>query len=302
MKSINKSIIVMSGLLLSSISAIGQTKGTVDNILNWAFDNVFIILVLFVLALVFGKLWGTMNDITEYHRKSYLIAKGIDPDAPEAKKVVLRESWMSKLYTYAAGLVPKEKEKDLDLGHEFDGIRELDNSLPPWWLWLFYFTIAFSAVYLYYFTFTGKGADQAQEYVMEMEKAEIEKETFLKTQANSVDENSVEILTDAGMLAEGKSIFKASCAVCHGNEGQGTIGPNLTDNYWKHGGSIKDIFKTVKYGVPDKGMIAWQAQLNPAAMQKVSSYITTLAGTNPPNPKAPEGELYEATQSSVTNQ
>ena len=302
MKSKYISRTITLGILLMAISADAQAKSTMDGMLNWAFNNVFLILVFFLLALVFGKLWGTMDDITEYHRKSYLIAKGIDPDAPEAKKVVLRETWYSKLYTYAAGLVPKEKEKDLDLGHEFDGIRELDNSLPPWWLWLFYFTIAFSGVYLYYYTFTGKGADQAQEYVMEMEKAEIEKEAFLKTQANSVDENSVEILTDAAMLAEGKSIFKASCAVCHGNEGQGTIGPNLTDSYWKHGGSIKDIFKTVKYGVPEKGMIAWQAQLNPAAIQKVASYITTLSGTNPPNPKAAEGELYEPVQTAVTNQ
>ena len=299
MKSFNKSVISIALLYLFAISAEGQAPKA-ERALDWAFNNIFMVLVLFVIALVFGKLWGTMNDITEYHRKAYLIAKGIDPDAPESKKVVHKESLFSKLYTYAAGLVPKEKEQDLDLGHEFDGIRELDNSLPPWWLWLFYFTIAFSAVYLYYYTFTDNGPDQEQEYVMEMEKAEIEKNAFLKTQANSVDENNVEILTDPGMLAEGKSIFKASCAACHGNEGQGTIGPNLTDNYWKHGGSIKDIFKTVKYGVPEKGMIAWQTQLNPAAMQKVSSYITTLAGTNPPNPKAPEGDLYEPTQTSAT--
>ncbi len=301
MRSNSKYIYLFVGIM--ALPAFGYAQdGIIDNALNWAFNNIFVIAVFLLIALVFGKLWGTMNDITEYHRKAFLIAKGIDPDAPQAKKMVLRESWISKLYTYMAGLVPQEKEKDLDLGHEFDGIRELDNSLPPWWLWLFYFTIAFSAVYLYYYTFTDKGPRQADEYAIEVEKAEIAKTSFLKNQANAIDESNVELLSDAGLLNEGKSIFKANCAVCHGNEGQGTIGPNLTDNYWKHGGSINDSFKTIKYGVPEKGMIAWQAQLNPAAIQKVSSYIVTLVGTNPPDQKGPEGELYEPTQSSVIEQ
>jgi cytochrome c oxidase cbb3-type subunit III len=300
MKSYFKSTHLLVTFILLPLFATSQKVSVLDDALNWAFNNIFIVATFLLIALVFGKLWGTMNDITEYHRKAFLIAKGIDPDAPEAKEVVLRESWISKLWTYAAGLVPKEKEQDLDLGHEYDGIRELDNSLPPWWLWLFYFTIAFSAVYLYYYTFTDKGPRQAEEYAMEMENAEIQKASFLKLQANTIDESNVEILKDAPLLAEGKAIFKANCAVCHGNEGQGTIGPNLTDNYWKHGNTINDIFKVVKYGVIEKGMIAWQTQLNPAAMQKVSSYITTLAGTNPPNPKAAEGELYDPTQSSTS--
>ena len=82
---------------------------------------------------------------------------------------------------------------------------------------------------------------------------------------------------------------------CHGQKGEGLVGPNFADEYWIHGGGIKNVFKVIKYGVPDKGMIAWQAQLKPADMQKVGSYILTLQGTNPPNPKAPQGTIWADT-------
>ena len=94
-------------------------------------------------------------------------------------------------------------------------------------------------------------------------------------------------------MGQGELIFKSFCAACHGQKGEGTVGPNFTDEYWIHGGGIQNVFKTIKYGVPDKGMIAWAAQLKPADMQKVASYILTLKGTNPPNPKAPQGEIWK---------
>jgi cytochrome c oxidase cbb3-type subunit 3 len=108
-----------------------------------------------------------------------------------------------------------------------------------------------------------------------------------------IDENSVELSLDAGDIASGKEIFITKCAACHGQQGEGGVGPNFADKYWIHGGDINSLFKTIKYGVPSKGMISWQSQLSPKEMQQVSSFIITLEGTNPPNQKEPQGELYD---------
>jgi cytochrome c oxidase cbb3-type subunit 3 len=128
-----------------------------------------------------------------------------------------------------------------------------------------------------------------------MIKAQAEEEVaeYLATRADLVDEKSVVTLTDEAALDKGKTIFISYCAACHGTQGEGGVGPNMTDNYWIHGGDIKDLFRVVKYGVPEKGMISWKSQLSPVQMQQVSSYILTLVGTNPPNQKEPQGELYE---------
>lgn len=209
-------------------------------------------------------------------------------------------SW-SGIYKKLTDAVPIDEESSIDMGHEYDGIRELDNNLPPWWKWGFYFTIAFGLVYLIHFhvaeisaakVFFGPGVGQAEEYAMEMEAAEEAREAFLAQVANLVDESSVTQITDADKLANGKAIYMQSCVACHGTQGEGGIGPNLTDEYWIHGGSISDVFKTIKYGVPAKGMIAWEAQIKPTDMQDLSSYIMTMQGTNPANGKEPQGEKY----------
>jgi cytochrome c oxidase cbb3-type subunit 3 len=125
-----------------------------------------------------------------------------------------------------------------------------------------------------------------------MEEARIAIAEYKKKAADMVDETSVVMLSDAAALSEGAAIYKQHCVVCHGQAGEGLVGPNLTDANWIHGGNIKDLFKTIKYGVSGKGMKSWQQELSPQMMAKVSSYIKTLAGTNPPNPKAPEGDVY----------
>src|SRR6478735_8271351 len=108
--------------------------------------------------------------------------------------------------------------------------------------------------------------------------------------ADRVDENSVKLLTAKDKLQSGEAIYQKNCVACHGKLGEGGVGPNLTDAYWLHGGDIQSVFKTIKYGVPSKGMIPWQTQLSPAQIQEVASYINTFKGTNPPNGKAPQGE------------
>jgi cytochrome c oxidase cbb3-type subunit 3 len=190
--------------------------------------------------------------------------------------------------------VPIEEEGVVMTDHEYDGIRELDNNLPPWWKYGFYLTIVFSLVYLISYHVTRSSPLQLKEYQTELAEAEASKASQLKSVAASVDENTVTTLTDPAIIASGMEIFKGNCASCHGQSGEGGVGPNLTDEFWINGGGINNIFKVIKYGVPAKGMISWQQALKPEAIQKVASYIVTLAGTKPANAKAPQGEIWKA--------
>ncbi len=187
------------------------------------------------------------------------------------------------------GMMPMEMEHEIMLAHDYDGIRELDNRLPPWWVYLFYSTLVFAVVYIWFYHIHGSGNIQDEEYRTEL----VEAEALQKLMANKVDENSVKLLTESDKLKEGEVIYMKNCVACHGKKGEGSVGPNLTDDYWMHGGDIKDIFKTVKYGVPAKGMISWQAQLGPGQIQMVSSYVKSLRGTNPLGGKEPQGEAYK---------
>lgn len=195
--------------------------------------------------------------------------------------------------------VPLDREHEVMMDHEYDGIRELDNNLPPWWVWMFYATIIFAFVYLVYYHVLPYGLTQEEEYVAEVQQAEEAREAYLAAAKNLVDENNIVMLADISDLKAGESIFTEKCQQCHAADGGGGVGPNLTDPYWIHGGSIKDIFKTVKYGVPTKGMISWESQLRPIEMAQVSSYIKTLEGTTPAAPKDPQGELWVAPDETV---
>ncbi len=185
-----------------------------------------------------------------------------------------------------------ENEETIMLDHNYDGIRELDNDLPPWWKYGFYLTIVFAFVYLINFHVSKTGDLQKAEYDKSIIAANIAKEEFQKNSANNVNESNVKLITDKAQLDEGANVFKENCFVCHGKMGEGGVGPNLTDDYWIHGGSISDIFKTIKYGWPDKGMKSWQADLTPVKISELASYIKTLRGTNPANAKAPQGDLF----------
>jgi cytochrome c oxidase cbb3-type subunit 3 len=174
-------------------------------------------------------------------------------------------------------------------GHEYDGIKELDNKLPKWWLWLFYITIVFAVVYFFRFHIINTGDPQEVEYDKEVSAAMIKYKEIRA--ANTIDASNVTVLTDEAGLAAGKAIFDKSCIVCHLAQGQGLVGPNLTDEYWIHGCSIGDIYSLIVKGVPEKGMISWKDQLTPEQIQQVSSFIISMQGTNPPNPKEPQGEV-----------
>lgn len=188
---------------------------------------------------------------------------------------------------------PIEKEDAIIMDHEYDGIRELDNNLPPWWKYLFYITIVFAAGYmLYYHVFDGP--TQEMEYDKEMADAAIAIEKYKKDNPDLIDASTVELLTDASDLKEGESIFMQNCSACHRADGGGGIGPNLTDDYWILGGDIASIYTVISEGGrAGKGMVSWKNDLNPLEIAQVSSYIISLSGTNPPDAKAPEGDYYE---------
>ncbi|MBS1574969.1 MAG: c-type cytochrome [Bacteroidetes bacterium] len=194
-------------------------------------------------------------------------------------------SWWSRLNSFK----PVEQEADIDLGHDYDGIRELDNRLPPWWLYGFYVTILVAVVYLWRFHVSHEGPSSIEEYNRSVSDANAEIKEYLAKKGEAVDENTVTISKSADDLAAGKEIFVKSCAACHKETGAGDVGPNLTDDYWLHGGDIKSVFKTIRYGI--NAMPQWQNSYSNKQIAQVASYVKSLHGTNPPNPKAPQGEL-----------
>lgn len=174
------------------------------------------------------------------------------------------------------------------LPHEADGIRELDNNLPRWWVWLFNLTIAFSIVYWIYYHVLGTGKIQAAEYVREMEVGDKIKAVAVSRFEGSLA--SLQPVSDPVALAQGLQTFKTLCAPCHREDGGGLVGPNLTDDYWIHGTNFADNLKVIWNGIPEKGMVTWKGVLQPNDIHLVASYIYTLRGTKPPNPKLPENQ------------
>jgi len=213
---------------------------------------------------------------------------------------------------------------DKYIEHEYDGIKEQNNKMPRWWVWMFILSTIWAAGYLIYYHVFDIGYLQADEYLKEMNPDYVrtgsnirfissilepyhspyyapERDrnmgTKVKTRAIFIEErresdtSTYIALTDQISITAGKVIYDSKCASCHGKFGEGNIGPNLTDDYWLHGAGISNIVKTIKYGVPAKGMLAWQGDLNKEHILQIASYVMTLHGTHPPNAKAPQGDL-----------
>lgn len=220
----------------------------------------------------------------------------------ELNSVSFRESeWYKNLMKKLTKSEPIENDAQLLLHHDYDGIKELDNSLPPWWVYLFYGCIAFAAIYLVRFEIMG-GDNQETELKKEIAQAKIDVAEYMKTAPDMMDEKTVTLLTEAADLADGKAIYTTNCVACHRADGGGQIGPNLTDDNWILGGGIKNVFHTLVNGGRDgKGMISWKGTLKPKEMQKVASYILSLKGSNPKDPKAPDGEIWVDENAPKTN-
>jgi cytochrome c oxidase cbb3-type subunit 3 len=205
----------------------------------------------------------------------------------ETDKVQL--SWWDKF----VALKSDKTEEELRLDEDFDGIHELDNPTPPWFNFIFYTSILAAVLYLLNYHVLKFGSLQEAEYTAEVAQSKLEVDAYLKSSGNLIDENNVAFVLDKKLLADGQTLFAEKCAVCHLADGGGVVGPNLTDAYWINGGDIQSIFKTIKYGVPAKGMIAWQNTFSGKQMEALASYVKTLQGTTPAVGKEPQGELYK---------
>ncbi len=247
------------------------------------FFLLMVLLILIAIEVILKSVENVMfQTLSSEAQERYLLAKN---KRPEFK-------WVNKLYKRLTRSRAIDKEQEIILDHNYDGIRELDNVLPPWWVYMFYVTILFGLVYLVRFHIAGDYT-QAIEYENEVAEAKIAIEEYKKTAKNLVDVNTVEVLTEASDLSAGEKIFTTNCVVCHMADGGGGIGPNLTDNYWILGGGIKNVFRTISEGGRDgKGMVAWKQSLKPLEMAQVASYVLQFQGTTAGNPKAAEGEIW----------
>lgn len=287
-----KALLLVIGSSLLSLGALAQEASSsapaalvVDNSVNGLSPFTFYLLIA-VIAVEIIIL------IALVYQLKFLVgieSKRVFTPAADAAPAAPKESWWYRI----SKAKPLAEEQEIDLSHDYDGISELDNKLPPWWTIAFAITILFSVVYLYRYHVSHSAPLQDEELQIAIKKADEEKAVYLAKSANNVDESSVKML-DADGIAAGKTLFAANCVACHGTAGEGnTVGPNLTDDYWIHGGSIGDVFKTIKYGWVEKGMRSWKDDFSPVQMAQLSSYIKSLKGTNPPNAKEPQGDLYE---------
>ncbi|MGB5818958.1 MAG: cbb3-type cytochrome c oxidase N-terminal domain-containing protein [Saonia sp.] len=261
-------------------------SGAKPAIIEYPITQLFLFLILMILIaieLIVKSIENVMfQTLSEEAKERYLAAK--------SKK--WEWTWGKKMYQKLLGSKPMEEEGEIILDHNYDGIKELDNKLPPWWVYMFYATILFGVIYLARFH-VFNDYDQGLEYELEVAEAKIAIEEYKKTAKGLVDVNTVEVLTDAADLSAGEKIFTANCVVCHMADGGGGIGPNLTDNYWILGGGIKNVFNTISEGGRDgKGMVSWKQTLKPLEMAQVASYLLTFQGTTAANPKAAEGDVW----------
>ena len=242
-----------------------------------------VLLILIAIEAIVGALENVMLHKLDEEAKARFLAE---------KETTLKFNWLNDTYKKLLGSKPIEEEGEIILDHNYDGIKELDNNLPPWWLYGFYISIIFAVVYMLRFH-VFDGYTQSDELETELADAREAIEEYKKTAKNLVDVNTVTLLTDAGDLSAGKTLFETNCVACHMADGGGGIGPNLTDEHWILGGGIKNVFKTVSEGGRSgKGMISWKQQLKPLEMAQVSSYVLTFQGTTPANPKEAEGDIW----------
>ena len=197
-------------------------------------------------------------------------------------------------------ITPKSGPTVVPPDEDFDGIKELDNRVPPWFNYLFGATIIFGVVYLLNYHVWQSSPLPRAEYAEEVNAADLSRRIRMVAEG-TINEDELVALKDDVALKAGQERFLKNCITCHGSHGEGIVGPNLTDQYWIHGGGIKNVYATIKNGVPEKGMISWKLVFTPKEIQQIASYVLSLQGTNPPNGKKPEGTLYTEPKPQVTD-
>lgn len=284
--------VIVAALSLLATPAFAQEAVAVSAEWVAGLSNTNLIILVSIIALELIIIFYMVSVFRSFTR----LKKSISPQAEKKDKW----AWLERLNRTRT--VDAKSEEEFNLGHEYDGIEELDNPTPPWWNWGFILSVVFGVVYLWVYFISYSAPNQYQELEIANAKAEERIKNYMAQSAENIDENNVTLLTASVDLTEGQKMYIANCAACHREDGGGSVGPNLTDEYWKHGGSINDIFRTVKYGVPEKGMKSWREDFTPKQIAQISSFVHSLTGSNPPNPKEPEGDLYtEAVQDVDTN-
>lgn len=289
----NKGMLTLIGFLFLGFGANAMSTEAPANALKenlWLYvENGDLYTLLIIALILLGFLLHMVNMF-------YGVLKMIRPEATQesiATRISQRKKKGASLAQILTGAVALEEEHKIDLGHDYDGIRELDNPMPPWWLAGFFISIVFAVIYMFHYHVLGTGDLQEVEYakVMEIESAKVQQ--YLKAQAMDVDETNATLMTSNDDLMKGKALFINNCTVCHKEDGRGEAGPNLTDEYWIYGGDIKDIFKVIKKGASN-GMPEHQSKFNPIQIQQVASYVMNLEYVSPARGgKTPEGDLYQ---------
>jgi cytochrome c oxidase cbb3-type subunit III len=251
-------------------------------------------IVILLIAFVAFSIIRVLNTLSQSIERERAVQLGV-----EYKPV---PTFWDRFTQKANASVPVENEKSIVLNHNYDGIRELDNHLPPWWTYLFYATIVWSVVYIFVYHFSGSLPLPAKEYQDELAEAEVVRKNYLATQPQvAIDENTLTYSVDAAIITKGKEIYSINCSPCHKQDGGGSIGPNLTDAYWLHGGDVKNVYATIKNGVPEKGMVSWSAVLSPEQIRDVSFFVLSLQGSKPVGAKGPQGTAAEPVVPEVKN-
>lgn len=274
-------------LCLGVLQAFGQNgneTGAATTTGVFSDENVFRYLLLGILVLELIAIFALV-----YWIRFFTGIEDMQREKTIERKARLKDasSWWSRINK----LKPIEEEASLDVGHSYDGIKELDNVTPPWFTITFIASILFGLGYLWRYHVAYAAPGQYEEYEISVTKANLEREAYLKLKGDAINENTVTML-DAPGIAAGKALYKSNCSACHGNDGQGGVGPNLTDDYWLHGGSIGNVFKTIKLGVVEKGMMSWKDVFSAEQIAQLASYIKSIHGSRPAGAKEPQGELY----------
>jgi len=290
-----KTLYILIISLLTSASAIAQTEVT-NTVASSGVDFISDTMVLVLLIGTLILLLVSLAMLKAAKTFEYIYKNPIVVQQPVKQPLLDYEVWAAiqkekpSIWAKLLGLRPLSEEKDITMEHKFDDIVELDNPTPGWFMLMFYGTIVFAVAYMLYYHVLSYGPLQHEEYAIEMETAKAEKLKYLASSAGNIDENSVKITSESGVISAGQAIYNANCVACHGDKGQGVVGPNLTDEFWVHGGKISSVFKTIKYGVPEKGMISWEKTLSPKQISEVSNFVLSLKGSKPANAKAAQGD------------
>jgi cytochrome c oxidase cbb3-type subunit 3 len=263
-----------------------------------SYSELLVLIMCLTAVMILGVSFVLLNVIKVFAREAINPIEFATPEEKERLKTAgdlalkLKKERPS-IFVRLLGLKPIEEESSLIMEHEFDGISELNNPTPAWFMVLFYGSIIIAIIYMLNYEVLGFGSSQEQEYATELEQAATDKEAFLSKPGNAknaVNESNIVQSKDVAVIQEGSALFQTRCTPCHGEHGQGIVGPNLTDEFWLHGGKVEEIFKTIKYGVPEKGMIAWEKSLSAAQIANLTNYILSIQGSKPANPKAPQGD------------